>query len=180
MIRRLLETLIIECYETHKIESQIKDSAGNYLFMKDLVAKILAKPAWTLGRSARSVLPKLKDLGDKAAFKAGNAYLLFIDMAYQTMIAHPEILSGVFDKEEFQKDYALLSALRPIFNQINELAEGIQKTFMAVGSDAMIAALDVYSSVKQNKDKVPGLSVTADQMSEFFKRTRTKSDTTAK
>ena len=67
MIRRLLETLIIECYEAHKIESQIKDSTGNYLFMKDLVDKVLAEPAWTLGRSARSVLPKLKDLGDKAA-----------------------------------------------------------------------------------------------------------------
>lgn len=67
MIRRLLETLIIECYEAHKIESRIKDSAGNYLFMKDLVDKVLAEAAWTLGRGARSVLPKLKELGDKAA-----------------------------------------------------------------------------------------------------------------
>ena len=30
MIRRLLETLIIECYEAHKIEDRIKDSSGNY------------------------------------------------------------------------------------------------------------------------------------------------------
>lgn len=43
MIRRLLETLIIECYEAHKIESQIKDAAGNYFFMKDLVDKVLAE-----------------------------------------------------------------------------------------------------------------------------------------
>ena len=131
-------------------------------------------------KSKLNFLLSLQTIDVVTMFKVGNTYLPFIDMAYQTMIAHPEILSGVFDKEEFQKDYALLSALRPIFNQINELAEGIQKTFMAVGSDSMIAALDVYSSVKQNKDKVPGLSVTADQMGEFFKKTKTKNDTAAK
>ncbi len=131
-------------------------------------------------KSKLNFLLSLQTIDVVTMFKVGNTYLPFIDMAYQTVIAHPEILSGVFDKEEFLKDYALLSALRPIFNQINELAEGIQKTFMAVGSDSMIAALDVYSSVKQNKDKVPGLSVTADQMGEFFKKTKTKNDTAAK
>ena len=67
MIRRLLETLIIECYEAHKIEDRIKDSSGNYLFLKDLVDRTLSEKSWTLGRTVRSVLPKLKDLGDKAA-----------------------------------------------------------------------------------------------------------------
>lgn len=67
MIRRLLETLIIECYEAHKIEDRIKDSSGNYLFLKDLVDKAVSEKSWTLGRTVRSVLPKLKDLGDKAA-----------------------------------------------------------------------------------------------------------------
>lgn len=67
MIRRLLETLIIECYEAHKIESRIKDAAGNYLFLKDLVEKALSETTWTLGRNVRSVLPRLKDVGDKSA-----------------------------------------------------------------------------------------------------------------
>ena len=67
MLRRLLETLIIECYEAHKIEDRIKDKAGNYLFLKDLVDRTLAENSWTLGLAFRSVLPKLKDLGDKAA-----------------------------------------------------------------------------------------------------------------
>ena len=67
MVRRLVETLIIEVYERHKIESNIKDPHGNYLFLRDLVDKVLAETAWTLGRNVRSVLPKLKDVGDKAA-----------------------------------------------------------------------------------------------------------------
>lgn len=111
-------------------------------------------------------------------FKPGNAYLPFIDKVYQTMIAHPEIIPPVFNKEEFDRDYQLLSALRPIFNQINELAEGIQKTFTAVGSDAIVGALEVYGAVKQNKDKVPGLAATADEMAVFFKRSRAKTEAT--
>lgn len=113
-------------------------------------------------------------------FKVGNAYLPFIDLAYETVVAHPEILPGVFDKDEFIRDYNLLSALRPIFNQINELAEGILRTFQAVGSDAMVGALEVYTAVKQNKDKVPGLAATADEMSVFFKRSKAKASNNAK
>lgn len=86
MIRRLLETLIIECYEAHKIESRIKDQAGNYLFLKDLVDKVLTESSWTLGRSARSVLPKLKDVGDKAAHnRRYNAHRQDIDKLIQPL-----------------------------------------------------------------------------------------------
>lgn len=60
-------------------------------------------------------------------FKVGNAYLPFIEKAYQTMQAHPEIIPPVFNQDEFASDYQLLNALRPIFDQINELAESIQK-----------------------------------------------------
>lgn len=110
-------------------------------------------------------------------FKVGNAYLPFIEKAYQAMQAHPEIIPPIFDKDEFTRDYQLLNSLRPIFNQINELTESIQKTFTAVGSDAMGASLEIYSAVKQNKDKVPGLAVTADEMAMFFKRSRAKTAT---
>ncbi len=125
-------------------------------------------------KSGLSFLLSLQTADVVTLFKPGNAYLPFIDKAYQTMVAHPEILSGVFNQEEFDQDYKLLSALRPIFTQINELAEGLQKTFMAVGSDSLIAALEVYSAVKQNKDKVPGLAATADEMGVFFKRSKAK------
>lgn len=67
MIRRLVETLIIEVYEHHKIEAKIKDDRGNYFFLRDLVDALLAETSWTLGRNVRSVLPKLKEIGDKAA-----------------------------------------------------------------------------------------------------------------
>jgi len=67
MLRRLLETLIIECFETHKIDGRIKDTNGNYLFLRDLVDATLRESSWTLGRNVRAILPKLKDIGDKSA-----------------------------------------------------------------------------------------------------------------
>ena len=45
MIRRLMETLIIECYEAHSLESKINDGDGNHLFLKDLIACFLTESA---------------------------------------------------------------------------------------------------------------------------------------
>lgn len=138
-----------------------EDAAG----VQQNLAAVKAKLSFLLSLQTEDVV---------TLFKVGNAYLPFIDKAYQTMLAHPEILPPVFNQEEFLQDYNLLSTLRPIFTQINELAESIRKTFTAVGSDALVAALEVYSAVKQNKDKVPGLASTADEMAVFFKKSKAK------
>lgn len=115
----------------------------------------------------------------KGLFKAGNGYQPFIEKAYSAVTQHPEILPSVFNVEEFIRDYNLSNELAPIVDQINELAEGLQKTLVAVKSDALTAALDVYAAVKQNQDKVPGLKVVSDEMAVFFHRTRRKAATTA-
>lgn len=66
MIRRLLETLIIEVFEQHKIENKIKKN-GDYSFLGDLINRTLSETSWTLGRNTKNALPKLKDIGDKSA-----------------------------------------------------------------------------------------------------------------
>ncbi|KAA3531792.1 hypothetical protein DXM29_05480 [Agrobacterium tumefaciens] len=67
MLRRLVETLIIEAFEHHQIDSKIKNSEGDFFFLRDLVTKTLAETKWNLSRNAKQALPKLKDLGDKSA-----------------------------------------------------------------------------------------------------------------
>ncbi|MGZ8175104.1 MULTISPECIES: hypothetical protein [Methylobacter] len=67
MIRRLIETLIIEAFENHNIAHVIKNPAGDFLYLSDLISKTLSEPAWNLGRNVRQALPKLKDIGDKSA-----------------------------------------------------------------------------------------------------------------
>src|ERR1043165_3633382 len=43
MIRRLLETLIIESFEKHNIQDKIKKD-GDYHYLRDLISKTLAEP----------------------------------------------------------------------------------------------------------------------------------------
>ena len=67
MIRRLIETLIIECFEKHNLAGTIKSSNGDFLYLGDLIDRTIAEPSWNLGRNARQSLSCLKDIGDKSA-----------------------------------------------------------------------------------------------------------------
>jgi hypothetical protein len=67
MLRRLLETLIIECFEHDNIASSIKDGNGNFLHLRDLIARFLAETRWNPSRNTKTALPKLKDIADLSA-----------------------------------------------------------------------------------------------------------------
>lgn len=67
MLRRLIETLIIEAFEHHKIASKIKNSAGDFLYLSDLINTALQEKTWNLTRNTKRALPKIKDIGDKSA-----------------------------------------------------------------------------------------------------------------
>jgi len=67
MIRRLIETLIIEVFEKHNLSSSIKDGNGDYYFLRDLITLLLNDTSWSLGRNVKTALPHLKDIGDKSA-----------------------------------------------------------------------------------------------------------------
>jgi hypothetical protein len=116
----------------------------------------------------------------KGLFKANNGYAPFIEKAHNSVSDHPEIMPTVFDTAEFKKDFTLIKDLTSIANQINELADSIQYTLMAAGSDAMTGALEIYAAIKQNRDKVPGLNVAAEEMAVFFQRPGKKNGTALK
>ena len=67
MLRRLVETLIIESFEHHKLSASIKNSNGDFYHLSDLIRITLAEPSWNLGRNSRKSLPRLKSIGDKSA-----------------------------------------------------------------------------------------------------------------
>lgn len=67
MMRRIIETLIIETYEKHSIEHKIKNKQGDFFFLRDLITHCLSESAWNLSRNCKQGLPKLKDIGDKSA-----------------------------------------------------------------------------------------------------------------
>jgi len=67
MMRRLIETLIIECFETHNIAHKITNSRGDYFYLGELVDAALKETAWHIGRNAKQGLPRLKSIGDQSA-----------------------------------------------------------------------------------------------------------------
>lgn len=82
LIRRLVETLIIEAFEAHQLQSKIKDLNDDYLMLRDLIERTTNEGSWTLGRNAKKSLPKLKEVGDKSAHS-------------RRFIAHREDIDGV-------------------------------------------------------------------------------------
>jgi hypothetical protein len=110
-------------------------------------------------------------------FKMGNGYKPFVDKAATVIKTHPEIMPGTFGIEAFNKDYALIQALEPIRVKLNLLYNSVEDTVTAVGSDAIISSLSIYDAVKNNKDKVPGLSAVYDEMKKFFPRKKAADET---
>lgn len=67
MVRRLVETLIIELYESKGRDTEIKNSVGDFLMLRDLVKKVVSDTSFNLCRESKRVLPLVKDCGDRSA-----------------------------------------------------------------------------------------------------------------
>src|SRR5581483_3246691 len=70
MLRRVLETLIIEAYERLKRESEIKDVAGNYHMLSDLVDRACGEKGHSglnLGRDSKQALKDARNVGNWSA-----------------------------------------------------------------------------------------------------------------
>jgi len=72
MLRRLVESLIIEAFEANGIEAKIRDGAGEYVELKALIGKAIAEQALRLTRNTRNALPNLKFLGDLSVHARRN------------------------------------------------------------------------------------------------------------
>jgi len=80
MMRRLLETIIIEVFEENHIKEKILDNNGNYYFLDSLISRTLSETSFHLMRNTKVSLPKLKILGDLSAHgRRFNAHLGDVD-----------------------------------------------------------------------------------------------------
>lgn len=70
MLRRLLETLIIEAYEHLGRETEIKDGGGNYLMLSDLAERACGEKGHrglNLGRDSKNALKNARNIGNWSA-----------------------------------------------------------------------------------------------------------------
>ena len=67
LVRRLIETLLIESYEHLKIEEKIKRADGNYPMLSDIIVGAVDHRDLSLGRETKHFLREIKTIGDRAA-----------------------------------------------------------------------------------------------------------------
>lgn len=65
MLRKLMETLLIEAYEGKGIESRIKKSNDDYLELERIIDR--ARTDLNLSRDLEHIMKSLKQLGDRSA-----------------------------------------------------------------------------------------------------------------
>lgn len=82
MIRRLVEVLIIEVFKHQGITQKIQNPDGDFLYLEDLINKILAETNLGLRRNTKKALRKkeFKTIGDQSAHGWNyNAHRTYID-----------------------------------------------------------------------------------------------------
>ena len=105
----------------------------------------------------------------KSLFKLGPKSADFVSDASSASVNFPAILPGSFDVVEYGKDTTLFKALSDIKLLVDSLQEKLDNTYMAVGSEAMTASLEVYAYVQTAADRTPGLKSVADKLKDRFK-----------
>jgi hypothetical protein len=116
-------------------------------------------------------LISLTDAERKSLPKAGPNSLAFVEHAQTAADNNPTILPGSFDAAGFDSHVSLFATLTDINTSIAQLASEVDDTRLAVGSEAMDEARQVYEYVKAAVKKTPGLKPVADQLAERFQRT---------
>lgn len=67
MMRKLFETLIIECFERFGSSSEIKDSSENFFYLSDLIPRYLSSSHWSVSRNFTKYVTTVKKFGDLSA-----------------------------------------------------------------------------------------------------------------
>lgn len=102
-------------------------------------------------------------------FRMGPKSHAFCTTALNVAEQHPGIMPRDFDLTAFRMDQDALDVLRPLATRLDLLYQRMADTQLALGSDLMAAALDVYGQVKGSaKDK--GLDEARRALSERFDR----------
>lgn len=67
MLRKLIETLIIELFEKKGIENKIKDTNQDYFQLSYLIDGFLTEASWSVSRNTKKSIPDIKKYADLAA-----------------------------------------------------------------------------------------------------------------
>lgn len=139
------------------------------VFAADLQA---IKDAFATIKQKLPFLVNLTNDERKSIVKTGSDSLTFVTKALSGAQANPNIFPGSFDRTAFQRDVDLFAVLTELTTLVNQVAEQIDDTRMAVGGEAFRQATQTYDYVKTAAKTEPGLKGLADEdeLGERFKK----------
>lgn len=147
------------------------------LVSAELTEQTLAEVIGHLNAAA-ALMPFLLDLevaDRRSLLIMGSGSLGFAEDAVDLTQTHPDILPRSFDTAELLSDRALYSRMIRVQNVINHLNDLVNDTTLAVGSDLMQGALDVYTFAKAS-GKGAGLEERVKSMGKRFAKRRKAKD----
>ena len=128
------------------ISAELSDAALAQIQQKITEIKALLPFLIQLTPEERQTLPKM-----------GPASLAFVGKALSYAEGNPALVPPYVNVAEQRKDFALTEKLVLVNQQLGPLADGLESTLMAAGSEAFVTSLAFYNSVKQAaKGNVPG------------------------
>lgn len=66
MLRKICEILIIELFESKRLESKIRNQNGDFFQLADLIKASISEPSWKFSKIVKENLPKIKLLADSS------------------------------------------------------------------------------------------------------------------
>lgn len=89
----------------------------------------------------------------ESLFKMGDKTVATVQKVKGYTDTNPEFVPAYMNTTEFAKDETVVTQLDPLVNLANQLASDITDTMMLAGSEALVAALLYYGTVKEAASK---------------------------
>ncbi|MGL1889323.1 MAG: hypothetical protein OCD76_22605 [Reichenbachiella sp.] len=93
----------------------------------------------------------------------------FVSKVMDYAVSDPQFAPPYMNVPEMQKDFDVVSELMPLLRSVDQLTANLSDTTMMAGSEAYVASLSYYNSVKMAaKMNVPGAKAIHDDLKKRF------------
>jgi hypothetical protein len=136
-------------------------STADQQAVKDAFALVLTKLPFLVSLTA----------GERQSIaKTGSDSLSFVQNALTAARSNSDIFPPSFDRDGFQRDVDLFAVLTELHTLAQSVASQLDDTRLAVGGEAMQAAIQTYNYIKTAAKNTPGLKPVAEQLGERFQK----------
>lgn len=123
----------------------------------------------TLATKLQPILIALEGEDKKNLAKLGEKSVSFVEKSLQYAELNPEFLPAFVNAAELKKDYTAFNTLNGFLRPLQQMTRNLDDTATLCGSEAMLACLAYYNSVRQAmKMNVPNASAIYDDLSQRF------------